>query len=422
MPAQEKLLTGLAMLFLLTACLDTGSKNASNALNAESDEDHSELLTTISNNVVLPAYQAFVDETHAWTDVGDPIDAYCQSIGTVDESDRLSTAQQSWRDAMAEWQQIEAFQFGPITDNSNSLRNKIYSWPDFVNSCTVDQNVVNAESSFDISLAPLQATGMDALEYLLFNTTLTHTCPSQITETQDWDLRTEQSRKEARCNYAKVVAAEINAQADILLNEWDSSGNDFVQQLIDSGSAGGAYASQTEALNAVSDALFVLDDLVKDTKMAIPTALSSSCSQTNCVEQVESPYSDNALDNLRNNLVGFRSIFTGLPDSGSRNFSFDDLLFINNFPEISDSILARTDEAIAQIDAFTSSFSDEVNEIVDEATTTACINASANPDAPTDLRACQLHGKVKQITDELKGDFLTIISLNLPSRVEGDND
>ena len=433
MPAKEKVSIAIekrwpritvacAMLGLLSACLDTGSTNTSNATVGANDEDHTELLSTISSNVILPTYQAFSDETQAWRSVNDPIDLYCQAIGTAEESARLTTAQQSWRDAMAQWQQIEAFQFGPITDNSSSLRNKIYSWPDFVSSCTIDQNVVRAESTFDITTAPLQATGLDALEYLLFNTDLTHSCPSQIVETQTWNARTEQDRKETRCSYAKVVAAEIDVQAETLLNEWESTGNNFAQQLIDSGSEGGAYSSQTEALNAVSDALFIIDDMVKDTKIAVPTALSSECSQTNCVESIESPYSDNSLANLRNNLVGFRNIFTGLPDGDSRNFSFDDLLFINNFPEVSDQILARTDEAIAQIDSFTGSFSDEVNEIVDGATTTSCINASANPDASSELKACQLHGKIKQITDELKGDFLTIISLSLPTRVEGDND
>lgn len=418
----QRVFIGGSMLMLLAACLDTESTETSNAAGASSDEDHSELLSTISSNVIIPTYRAFADETQVWRSVADPIDAYCQAIGSVDESDRLNTAQQSWLDAMAKWQQIEAFQFGPISDNSNSLKNKIYSWPNFISSCTIDQNVVRAESTFDITTAPLQATGLDALEYLLFNADLTHSCPSQIVETQTWDARTEQDRKEARCDYAKLVAAEINGQAEILFNEWDSAGNNFVQQLVGSGSDGGAYASQTEALNAVSDALFIMDDLIKDTKIAVPIALSSECSQTNCVESVESPYSDNSLENLRNNLVGFRNIFTGLPDGESRNFSFDDLLFINNFPEVSDAILARTDESIALIDSFTGSFSDEVNEIIDEVTTTSCINASANPDATTELKACQLHGKVKQITDELKGDFLTIISLSLPSRVEGDND
>ena len=35
---------------------------------------------------------------------------------------------------------------------------------------------------------------------------------------------------------------------------------------------------------------------------------------------------------------------------------------------------------------------------------------------------CQAHGKVKAITDQLKGDFVKILDLKLPDSSAGDND
>lgn len=405
----------------LQGCLD-GTVPTNNGEIDNDDTDHSTLLATVSDNVIIPAYARFAETTAAWTEDNNAISDYCRVIGESSENTSLATAQQSWRDAMDEWQQIEAFQIGPITDNSNNLRQRVYSWPDFISTCTIDQNVVRAESSLDFDSVARQGRGLDALEYLLFNSELTHSCPSQITETQDWDARTENDRKQARCQYAELVAADIATSAQTLLSAWQAEGGNYRQSLIDSGSEGGAFESQTAALNALSDSLFYLDDWVKDAKLALPTGLSASCDSTTCPEAMEAQYGDHSLATIKYNLVGFKDIFTGTADEESRNFSFDDLLFTKNFPEISDRVIENVDAALALIDEIPVSFSEGIDAIENAADDSACINAANNPDAASELHLCRLHGHIKRITDELKGDFLTVISLNLPSRVEGDND
>ena len=411
----------VALLLPLAGCLGSGP-GGTTASDSGDSTDNTVLLNAITDNVVIPTYQAFADTTQEWSQTSNAIDAYCQALDTVDEASTQAAAQQSWKDAMAYWQQLEAFQFGPIADNDAQLRNEIYSWPTHTNSCTIDQHVVLAESTYDISTSPWQATGLDALEYLLFNTNLDHTCPTQIIETQNWDTRSNLDRKQARCDFAKLIAADIYQNAQILLDEWLPGGNDFAQQLLDSGSEGGAYESQTAALNAISDALFYLDDSAKDRKLALTTGLSADCSQTNCIDQIESPYADNGLANIRNNLIGFENLFTGTPDGLETHFSFDDLLQTKAFPDVADEIEFETRAAIDHIDSSSDSLAESINLITNTTEETACINASANPDTASSLEACQLHGLVKQITDILKGSFVAIVSLNLPSRVEGDND
>ncbi len=420
-PRLKYAIPSLISLIILNGCLSNSTEEQTTPNNKNSD--HTAMLTAVSNNVIIPTYQTLVNQTKNWTEEGSVITNYCNAIGTDSEAITLSIAQQSWKEVMATWQQSEAFQIGPISDNSFNLRNRIYSWPEFVSSCTVDKNVVLAETSIDIDMASRQGRGLDALEYLLFNKNLNHTCPSQIIETQNWNSRIEQDRRTSRCNYANNVATDIANSAQVLLNTWIPEGEDYRKKLLDSGSDKGAFESQQAALNALSDTLFYLSNDVKDIKIAIPTGISNECSEISCPENSESFYSDNSLQNIKNNLLGFRYIFSGSPDKESTSYSFDDLLFTKNFPEISERILENTDTLINLIDNASDSFISNVSTIDSTEKETECTNAASNPDDTANaLFTCQLHGKVKRITDELKGDFLTVISLILPSRVEGDND
>ncbi len=406
----------------LNGCLNSPSGEQPGNKSEGDDSNHTVLLTAVTDNVIIPAYQTFVDQTKRWTNETNVIDSYCDAIGSDTETTTLAAAQQTWKETMATWQQAEAFQIGPITDNSFNLRNRIYSWPEFVSSCTVDRNVVLAETAIDIETAAHQGRGLDTLEYLLFNNNLSHSCPSQIIETQNWNNRSEQERKTARCNYAKIVTSDIANNAQQLLNSWLADGDNYREKLLNSGGEQGAFDSQDAALNALSDALFHIESNVKDTKIAIPTGISTECDAINCPEDIESFQSDNSLQNIKNNLIGFRSIFTGSADTSSTVFSFDDLLFTKNFPEISTQILEDVDSLIELINNIDGSFVSNINSINSTETETECTNASSNPDTASNLFSCQIHGKLKRINDQLKGDFLTVISLQLPSRVEGDND
>jgi hypothetical protein len=46
----------------------------------------------------------------------------------------------------------------------------------------------------------------------------------------------------------------------------------------------------------------------------------------------------------------------------------------------------------------------------------------ANPEDPSSLDACSITGLLKRITDDLKIDFVTIVNVPVPGRVQSDND
>lgn len=397
-------------------------------------------LSATATGVVLPTYTDFANAAAELASDSGALAQYCDAIGTADESNALSGARSAQQNVFGLWQQAEAFLIGPVTDNSDNTRNRLYSWPDFVSTCTVDRNVVLAEDSlYSIDTAPRQGLGLDALEYLLFASTLDHTCPSQITETQSWNLRGETDRKATRCAYARLVAQDLSNTANNLVAEWATTGSDYATALSESGfSDTGAFDSQADALNALSDALFYLEKEVKDRKLGVPLGLHNDCLSTTCPDAVESTLSDQGLAHIRQNILGFKALFLASRTTDistnpiSTNLSFEETLGFNyilatrNFVDVSDDIINRTDAALARIDQYTGTLNGAITALSDSDAHANCVNASTSPNitlAPdSPLNLCALHGTLKGITDQLRGNFLTIVSLALPQRVEGDSD
>jgi predicted lipoprotein len=369
------------------------------------------MMANYADNLIVPQYQAFAD---ASVELAAEAGAdYCAAIGTDGEAAARSEAQAAWRSAMDQWQQAELFLVGPATDNGGALRNRIYSYgsTSTLSTCAVDQSVVLAESdSFDIQARSFNSRGLDALEYLLFNDNLSHTCPARITETQDWDQRPEHSRKVARCHYAALVAQDVAEAAQTLVDAWTIDGGHYRYRFVDP-------ANQEANLSALSDALFYIETDTKDAKLGIPTGIHRLCSQVACPEAAESKYSETSLTNIRHNLVAFRRSL-----KGGEGLGFDDLIVRAGFPEVVDQFDQRVEDAIALIDSTDTSLYDQTQALLESGDAAACLNSAANPDSVREVPVCSLHGLLKRITDGLRTDFVTIVNLDLPDRAQSDND
>lgn len=367
-----------------------------------SEFNETKLLTNLSDNVIAPAYQAFSEQTAAAHQV---INNYCQAQSSA----LLTQAQTSWRDAMAQWQQIEMMQIGPLTENSSTLRNNIYSWP-VVSSCGVDQDVMYFEQGvinttpYDITARTSTRRGLDALEYLLFNQNTAHSCSTQKDILNTWADKSDAQRITARCNFAVEVANDLNNSASLLVALW-SGENGYGQVLQNAGQENNKYATAHDGVNALSDALFYLDKMTKDEKLATPLGLfSNSCGGVGsvCPENVESPYSDNSIDNLINNLIGFKALFNGQGIDAQNTLGFDDYLIEVNDSATATKMQADVDAAINELQSYNQSLAQSISQ------DTASAEAT--------------HGKVKQVTDQLKVDFINSLALKLPQTAAGDND
>ena len=360
------------------------------------------LLSNLTDNVITPAYQAF-DALTQEQELA--VINYCENP----DPQTLQAAQDSWRNAMAKWQQIEVMQIGPLTENSSTLRNNIYSWP-VVSSCGVDQDVMYFEQGtinsapYDITKRTASRRGLDALEYLLFNSITEHSCTSAKEVLNPWASKTDSERKISRCNFAVEVAKDLDSSADLLLQKWSGS-NGYATTLKQAGQTNNSFATAHEGVNAISDALFYVDKMSKDRKLATPLGLfSNSCGGVGsvCSNDVESPYSDNSIANLVNNLIGFKALFNGEGSDSENTLGFDDYLVDVNDSATSTKILSDVQAAIDELQGYSDTLAQSINQ-----------------DAAV---AEETHTKVKKVTDQLKVDFINSLALKLPQTAAGDND
>ncbi len=359
--------------------------------------DRGPLLASVGE-VIEGIYADFVVSAGA---LGDAAQAWEAAAAGGDGAAERAAAQEAWRDAMAAWQRAELTQVGPAGAALNTiggldLRDEIYSWTT-VNPCRVDQETLGegyaAADYFDQNL--VNSYGLDALEWLLFAPSADTICPSQVIEPADWDALGADEVARRRAAFAAVVSARVLADGTRLHAAWDPSDGDFGASLAGAGEGDSPYPDVIDAMDELFAAMFYVELETKDAKLAVPLGLRD-CDGL-CPEALESQFAQVSLDNVRSNLAAFRELVTGGDGVG-----FDDLLTHLDEGDLAADVLARTDAAIAAIDA------------TDE---TAAELLASDPDV-----LAAIHDAVKELTDLVKGDFALVLALRIPTEASGDND
>jgi predicted lipoprotein len=284
------------------------------------------------------------------------------------------------------------------------LRDEIYSWPS-VNPCRVDQETVSEDYAdagfFDQEL--VNTRGLDALEYLLFDTGTDNACAPTIDINTDgsWTALINSGNLLARrTSYAALAAEDVSKHAIQLRDAWEPTGGDFAGQLARAGQSGSPFGTAQDAVNEVFAGLFYLELDVKDEKMAPPAGISPDCSGEVCPNLSESIYADASKEHLLRNLVAGQQIFHG--GSGTSGVGFDDFLRALDASGLATQMTADFAAAIAGTEAIPGTFITALN---------------TDPDS---VRAA--YEAVKKITDELKSQFATVLNLKIPQEGAGDND
>lgn len=399
---------------LLTACNQDVSSTQGDDFNggtSNTDTDFNQLalITSLTDDIISPTFESFKVEAEKQQE---SVIAYCDSEknvanNTIEQSivdQAKMAAQTQWRATMDVWQQAEIMQLGPLLEDDNLLRNKIYSWPT-VSTCGVDFDVtffnegtVNGQP-YDINFRTVQRKGLDALEYLLFNENLASSCDVNTGPTV-WNTFSDTERKVARCEFAAEVAKDIENNADTLLAEWNTT-DGYAAQLKAAGTSDSIFTTDHDAVNVITDALFYIDSFTKDEKLAIPLGLlANSCGSVACPEEVESLLSEHSLSNIKNNLLAFQKIFNGSENTNA--VGFNDYLIDVGDTITATEMQANITEALTAIDQLTSSLAETLEN--------------------TPEQVEQIHTDVKDITDQLKTDFITSLALELPATSAGDND
>lgn len=252
-------------------------------------------------------------------------------------------------------------------------------------------------TSYDISRRTAPRRGLDALEYLLFNDNLNHSCSADRLAPAGWNERPEQERKVARCQFAVEVAKDLESSAQELNQAWQGE-NGYAQALKSADSD--LFEDEQAAINRITDAMFYVDSITKDAKLAAPIGLqNNSCGNAACVQDIESRLSANSINNIKNNLIGLQKLFIA---GDEENAGFDDFLVEVDAAELATTMKQDIQNAIDAADNFSVTLEQAV---------------TANPE-----QVQALHQAVKTVTDNLKSVFITYLALELPQTSAGDAD
>lgn len=367
------------------------------------DDARRAVLADLGEDIILPALQDF--DSRAVT-----LESAVTALAAAPaDATALADARSAWDAAMDSWQRNEVLQVGPAGRAQGSdaalggqdFRDFIYSWPFTLDVCGVEAAAANGDPvDGNTSIA---LTGMGALEYLLYDTP-SPSCAAQPDAT-------------TRAAHAQRLAARIALNAVSLKNRWES--DTFLTEWSTAGlSTSVTYSTPQDALDALSVALFYVEKLTKDRKVAFTTGIGATgldCGNpVNCPEFLESRLSRRTGANLIANVQAFRDVFTGV----NGGMGINDLLTGIDREDLATEIVAEIDVVLARLQAIESAggFDAAVEGITDA---NECLNAFS---ASSGLAPCALLGEMKTALDTFRIDIVAALSLAVPAASAGDND
>lgn len=428
MVQMSRIFLSVVVLIMLAACTDSSREVVSSPSLDDLPSDGSgtggdgggepdvystrDMLVAYIDEIVLPNYRDLEALTTQFAASDSTLDAYCDAIGTAEQASQLAAARRDFLAISEKVQASELHVIGPAIENGGSLQFRLNSYmAGPLSTCGVDGIAAQVEDGINIDARSLNQRGIGALEYLLFNDNLDHSCPPQAAATAQWNALDERTRAAQRCQAAQLIAGDMSAASATLFDKWAPTAQDYRAVFLSEERVG-------ESLQETTDAMFYLEEGAKDAKLGNPLGIVVACSALTCPEQIESPYSVASLDNIITNVKAFRRIFISNDKTG-----FDAHLTAEGFPEVAERFINNLQASIAYAESIEQSVTEQVAAIVTESEETACSNAFANPDSPSEqFPLCTLYGMLKTIVDDLKIDFVTIVNVSIPGGSQSDND
>jgi predicted lipoprotein len=386
----------LFLILCLTAC---GDDDVVPGTDAGPEEFDRSMLVRAAATCVQGEYAEFLTRAGALAAATEPYAA-------DPTPERRDAARAAFAAAIESWQVAEVHRLGPAAvatePGGRDLRDQIYAWP-LVGRCKLDEQTVD-QAYLEPDFADSLVTGrtLAALDYLLFYEGADNGCGSvsAINALGTWAAMDEATRTRRKAEYAHAIAVAVRERARELVTAWSPSGGNFEGDITTSGSGGATYMNMHAAANAISNALFYVEEEVKDLKLARPLGITM-CGTATCPDTLESRWADLNRSHILRNLEGFRRLYQGCgPDH--EGVGFDDWLIAIGMSDLNERMLVAlvsTEVALTSIDR-------PFAEIL--AGDTASLVA--------------VHTALKMLTDLLKTEFVSVLNLDLPAAVEGDND
>ena len=339
------------------------------------------------------------------------VEALCQSGSMQD----LEKAKLAWKKLAGVWEQIELYQLGPLTENAATLRYQITNWPDAVNTCRIDMDVMKAYKSGEVAKLSgrLNRQGLTAAEYLLFEPSLKASCPASVPVLEEWKQLDDQQKRIGRCLYLKAVTSDLTLRTKELNAQWGPVGqNPLSVSLNDS--------ARKDFLQLVFNNLFYANHEMKYLKVIGPAGLDAKycpSSPTACPDAAQYPYAKFSIQALGENLNAIFELVSG----DDKMPGFKDLLQLEDSEKGSlaaQSVLST----IKNMQDLTSKQDKSLVDLLDTASPLEC--QSLGEDGKTDEKAwlCELQAALRNLASEFKDQFSAILKLKAPQVAQGDND
>ena len=357
-----------------------------------------QVLAAFADEVLLPRLARFRAEAVALDTAAAAWAADPANVGA------RTAAADAWTAAMDTWQELEVLQVGPAgasgdIEGGQGLRDEIYSWPT-VNACRVDQETIEDAAATPEGLRGelVNVRGLDALERLLFATDLSNACPasSPLNLDGDWDAVAGEpgAITERRARYAASAATLVRERAEELEAAWTGG---FRDELASAGAGSAIYATSLVALNSVSDALFYLEGMTVNMKLAEPAGLSGCETADTCPELRESLFAHRSLAHIQANVRAYVDGYRGGDGPG-----LDQLL-----RDVGATDLAgRMDAAIATAEPVVAGLSGTVPALLE-----------ADPEGLDPA-----FNALQDIVRLQRTELVSVFNLRLPQSVAADND
>ena len=332
-------LAGLSLFFLFTA---TSCDDENGPDNSQLNFDQQAMLTNIGQNIVLPAYEAYKEET---SNLKQAVTAF-----TNDPTEEtIAEAQDAFKEAYIAWQGVTLYEFGPAEEVAFRMNSNA-----FPTSLTKIENSVSSNSWNLGSFTNVNQKGLPALDYLLFK------------EGALADFTTAENAANRR-QYLMDVATNLHDLASQVYNSWNPQQENYLATFTASkGSSAGSSLSLL--VNQLNEGF----EITKNKRLNIPRG-GRSIDEKPIPTAVEAYYSGISLDLVEANLNSVEKTFKG-EAKGTDGLGLDDNLKAhfeagNTEKDQASQILEQIAKVRAAVDAIPDPLSEAVKTSNDKVTT-----------------------------------------------------
>ena len=378
------------------------------------------VLLNFGLNVMVPSVFEFNKNI---VDLNSHIELYCDAISNYPAEHykeetfqtQKSKLQNQWKKAMSTYHRLEAFKFGALSNNAEELGLSFYAWP-LQNSCRIDLEIAKNSGKNDIEFGSksFNLMGLGALETILFTKAASHNCPSVPAFLTKWMNESAKTRHVDQCTYMKKVSTSLLINAKVLSDKWDPKLENFSVSMV----RGKSRAQKLQSLNDLSNSLFYVEKIVKDTKVGTPSGILN-CKLKSCPENSEHLLSKMSIEAVISNLQGFYYAFNGIdPDTNINGMGVDDYLISQNHESVASAMNNAITNAINRFSVHVGKKS--LYELSLEVSKNLC-DASTSENRTIEI--CALYQDLRGITNILKNDYLLALrDIEAPSQSQGDMD